>query len=377
MPTILQILPELNSGGVERGTVDIARAIIAAGEKAMVVSAGGRLVHSLERIGATHITMPVASKWVWRIKRNASLLRTLIAQHDVNLVHARSRAPGWSAYEAAKLARIPFVTTFHGVYGVKGWGKKHYNSVMTRGDIVIAVSHFVADHIMKHYDVDPKRIHVIHRGVDLEQFHPRAISAHSMASLINDWCLDSVDCPILFMPGRLTRWKGHHWVLDALALMPHRNFLCLFAGDAHKHPNYYKELCEQIRRLKLDAHVRFVPATTLMAEAYQMSDVVLCPSLAPEAFGRIPIEAQAMGRPVITTNHGGACETVLHEHTGWLVTPNDTAALTDAISTALAMTQAQKHIMGHRSRTHMERNFSLTHMQQQTLDVYHSLLTTW
>jgi glycosyltransferase involved in cell wall biosynthesis len=375
-PVILQILPELNSGGVERGTIDIARAIVEAEGKAIVVSAGGRLADSLKSIGAVHITLPVNTKNPLRIRKNSFILQEIIRQQKVHLVHARSRAPAWSAYHAAMAENIPFITTFHGVYGMQGFGKKKYNRVMVKGQRVIAVSHYIAEHIAIHYgkEVATDAVRVIHRGVDLERFRPDAVAKQKMTQLIQDWHLEDVDAPIFLMPGRITRWKGQHVVLEALAALPHRDFICLFAGDADKHPRYYRELHQQVNTLRLERNVRFVPATSHMAEAYALSDLVLCPSIQPEAFGRVPVESQAMGRPVITTNHGGAKETVLHGETGWLVPPSDAPALTRAIEEVLNMSDEERYSLARRSRRHAEEYFSLQTMQNRTLDVYEEVM---
>lgn len=206
IPTILQILPRLQAGGVERGTIEMTDAITKAGWRALVVSEGGALIPNITHAGGEHITLPVASKSPFAIRRNAHKLGQIMKQNNVSLVHARSRAPAWSAYMACQSLEVPFVTTFHGVYGTEGFLKKRYNSVMAKGDRVIAVSQYVYDHILDEYEVDPARLRLIHRGVDLKSFNPDKVIPDRIIALTKAWRLeDDNSPPIIFCPGRITR----------------------------------------------------------------------------------------------------------------------------------------------------------------------------
>ncbi len=372
-PVILQVLPELRSGGVERGTLEIANAQKLAGFVPLVASAGGALVPHLERLGAKHITLPLASKNPFTMWQNVGALANIIKEHQVDIVHARSRAPAWSAWAACNQTSASFLTTFHGTYNFSNEWKRKYNSIMVRGERVIAISNFIAKHVQENYAVEPHLIRLIPRGVDLKNFAPERISGARVAALAKEWHVPD-DLPILFMPGRVTRWKGHEFVLRALGRLAHRNFFCVFAGDVEKHPDYVQELEGLIKELELEGHVRFVGATQQMAEAYQLCDVVLCPSIEPEAFGRVPIEAQAMSKLVISTNHGGAAETIMHGKTGYLVTPNDVPALTDVIRQLLSLSREEREMMGRISREHVARYFSLEQMCEKTLGVYDEIL---
>lgn len=372
-PTILQILPELRSGGVERGTIDIARAITQAGMVALVASAGGGLVPSLERVGATHITLPVASKNPVTIWRNAARLAQVIRTHRIDIVHARSRAPAWSAWLACRRTGAAFLTTFHGTYGLGSRWKQRYNSVMVKGERVIAISDFIRRHIRDHYHPPEHLVRLVHRGVDLTVFDPDRVSGTRIAELFKTWHLPD-GLPIILLPGRITRWKGQDVALKALGALPHRNFFCLLVGDAERHPDYARELETLIVEQKLEGHARLVGSTPYMSEAYALADIVLCPSLNPEAFGRIPIEAQAMAKPIIATDHGGARETVLNRDTGFLVAPNDVAALSGAIEQLLSMPGMARKEMGWRGRDHVRRYFSLERMCEATLAVYREIL---
>lgn len=375
--TILQILPELNTGGVERGTVDISQAIIDAGGKSIIVSNGGKKVEDLKRMGAIHIKLPVHSKNIFQIWHNKTILQDIIKKHKVDIVHARSRAPAWSAYYATKATKTKFVTTFHGLYGTaKPFAKvrKYYNSIMTKGDRVIAVSHFIAQHIWDNYNLTDDNVCVIHRGVDLHKFNPANLAEQNIGLLLQEWKLVEIDKPILFMPARITRWKGHDMVLRALHALEHRDFFCIFAGDIGKHLDYYKELQKLTEKLDLVGNVRFVAATNAMAEAYALSELVLCPSQKPEAFGRIATEAGAMAKLVIATNHGGACETILHNSTGWLVPHNDFMAISKAINEALLMDDKNKMERRNLAENNIINNFSMLTMQEKTLQLYSELL---
>ena len=372
-PIILQVLPELVSGGVERGTIEICEGLHHEGWTALVASAGGPLVESVKRAYGKHFELPLDSKNPFVIWRNAAHLEEIIRVNRVDIVHARSRAPAWSAYIAAKRTKTPFVTTFHGFYSIDNEWKRKYNSVMVKGDRVIAVSNFVAEHMKKEYSFDHDKLRVIHRGVDLRQFRPDLVNGHRVMQLAEKWHVPD-DLPLILMPGRITRWKGHHILLQALASLPHRKFFCMIVGDANKHPGYLKELEELITNLNLAGHVRFAPATPHMANAYGMSDVVVCPSTEPETFGRIPVEAQAMGKPVISTNHGGACETIIDGETGFLVPPGNVEALAHKIQFVLDMSDTQKQELAYRAMEHVHMHFTTERMCAATFDVYDELL---
>ncbi len=372
-PVILQVLPALHTGGVERGTVEISGALAREGWQSVVASAGGELVRQLSYTGATHVELPLASKNPLTIWRNASQLQQIITKYGVNLVHARSRAPAWSALLACRSTGVPLVTTFHGVYGLENTLKKHYNAVMTRGRLVIAVSNYIAEHIRANYNVPAERIRIIPRGVDIDAFNINAISQHRLFELVERWRIPD-DVPIIALPGRVTRWKGHHVLLDALALLPHRDFFCLFIGDDTAHPNYRKELGDRIKTLGLGDKVRFTGNTTAMAEAYTLCNLVIVTSIEPEAFGRVPIEAQIMGKPVIAAAHGGAIDTVLPQETGWLVEPDSAESMADALIEALAADNDLLEVMGRRGQEHVSANFSLHKMCDRTLNTYEELL---
>ncbi len=371
-PVILQVLPELRSGGVERGTIEIARAIVQAGGQSIVASSGGPMVTHLQKVGATHITLPLASKNPLIIWINSLRLAQIIRKHNVDIIHARSRAPAWSAWLAAKKTGCHFVTTFHGTYGIQNEYKKKYNSIMTRGDRVIAISHFIANHIQENYEIDPQKIRIIHRGVDLQLFNPQRHSMQHMIELTNEWRLPE-EFPLILFPGRFARWKGQEVFVKALARMSHRNFFAVLLGDDKGHEAYREEIEKLIIDLGLSGHVRIAKHTHYITEAYMLSKLVVATSIQPEAFGRVVLEAQAMGKPVIATNHGGPQETVIDKETGLLIAPNDVDALAEAMENVLAMpADLQKQI--ERDTMANAQNFSLDKMCEQTIRVYQELL---
>lgn len=374
-PAILQVLPRLETGGVERGTVEIAEALRDAGALPVVVSAGGVLERELERLDAVHVRLPVHSKNPLTMWRNVEAIAEVIRRYDVKLVHARSRAPAWSARAAARRCGVPFVTTFHGTYNRGPFGiKAPYNAVMASGDRVIAISQFIARHVQELYKVPPDRIRVIPRGVDLTRFDPAHVSPERMIKLANDWRLPE-DLPVVMLPGRLTRWKGQHVVIEALARLGRTDLRCLLVGSDQGRSRYRATLERAIADKGLQGVVHIVNGCNDMAAAYLLTDYVISASTDPEAFGRVIVEAQAMGRPVIATRHGGALETVTPGQTGWLVAPGDPGELAEAIAAALAVPAAERARMAAACQEQARGTYSKRQMCDKTLDVYAELLT--
>jgi glycosyltransferase involved in cell wall biosynthesis len=371
--TVLQVLPALETGGVERGTVEMVQAIVRAGGSALVASAGGRLVADVERAGGTHITIKLASKNPARIWRNAARLAFLIRAADVDIVHARSRAPAWSAWLACRRTGAKFVTTWHGVYSENAPGKRRYNAVMARGERVIAISHFIAARLMSRHHVDPGRLRVIPRGVDPAQFDPAAVSGIRVAKLAAEWRLPD-GAPVIMLPARLTRWKGHAVLVEALARLQRRDVCLVLVGADQGRAKFRKELIARAEALGVANRLRLVGHCDDMPAALMLADVVANPSIEPEPFGRTVIEAQAMGRPVVVTDQGGTAETVDHGVTGWRVPPGDPAALARVLEEMLALTPPERAALGARARASVCAHYTTEAMQKATLDVYRELL---
>lgn len=370
-PVVLQVLPSLITGGVERGTVEIAQAIVEAEATALVASAGGPLVRQIERAGGVHITLPLTTKSPIGIWRNAATLENVIRNRKVSIVHARSRAPAWSAWLACQRTGVPFVTTYHGTYTERFPGKRLYNSVMARGRLVIAASHFIADLIHTQHGLDPTRIRVIPRGVDPAIFDPASVNGARVAKLAADWRLpDGMRTVVL--PGRVTSWKGHGVLLEAVARLARPDVMCVFVGSNQGRHAYAQELERQAVRLGIADRLRLVGQCDDMPAALALADVVVHASIEPEAFGRVVIEAQSMARPVIASDLGGPVETVRHGETGWRVRPNDPEALAAALAVALDLDPDQRQALGDRARASVP---TVRAMQNATLDVYEAVLT--
>jgi glycosyltransferase involved in cell wall biosynthesis len=373
-PVVLQVLPSLVTGGVERGTVEITQAITEAEAVALVASAGGPMVHSIQRAGGRHFTLPLLSRDPVTIWRNAARLEALIRTENVSLVHARSRAPAWAAWLACKRTGTHFVTTYHGVYGEDLPFKRHYNAIMARGEIVIAASRYVAEVVRRQHKVDPARLRVIPRGVDPVAFDPEAISADRIARMAQTMRVPDGMLTVV-IPGRLTAWKGQAVLLQAIARLSRQDVCCVLVGSDQGRTKYTKELESISESLGIGDRVRIIGQVEDMPAALMLSDVVVHASTQAEAFGRVVIEAQAMGRPVIATDLGGPSETVRAGVTGWLTRPGDVDSLAWALEDALSMDAEARVALGHRARDSVLNGYTLQAMRDATLDVYEAVLT--
>ncbi len=384
--TILQVVPRLDAGGAERSTLEVAAAIVRAGGRALVASAGGRLAHEIEKAGGEIIEMPVHSKNPAVIWNNGGRLARLAATLGVEIIHARSRAPAWSALAAARKIGVPFVTTYHGAYEASGQIKRLYNSSMLRADCVIANSRFTAAAIARADQVDPERLRIIPRGADLAVFDPLTVDSERINHIASQWGLAWEKTRLnVLLPARLTAWKGHKTAIEALSKVKtharggqdtgHNTGLALvFCGGAQGSRDYDETLRTMIDERGVRDMIHLVGDCADMPAAYGWADVVIAPSTRPEAFGRVVVEAGAMGKPVIASNHGGACETVIDGETGFLTPPGDADALADAIDRIWRMTPEDRRIMGENGRARATSIYSSAAMCDATLRVYSNLL---
>ena len=376
--TILQVIPDLSAGGAERTTVEMAEAITQAGGRAIVVSEGGRLEPALATVGGTLVAMKVGSKNPLIIRKNTRLIEDLIQAESVSLIHARSRAPAWSAYVAAKKTGTPFVTTYHGAYSGTTGLKKRYNSVMARGDLVIANSEWTADHVQSVHETPRDKIVTIPRGVDLAAFDPDHISTERVEKIRTAWEIAPEDTRLrLVLPGRLTSWKGQGLAIDALGTLDAGERAALhliLPGDAQGRQKYVTELEDKIIAHQLGGTVSIVGHTEDMPAAYAFADIILAPSTRPEAFGRVAAEASAMAKPVIVADHGGQRETVIEGITGTRAEPGSVAALTACIRTLINLPTEARTEMGLAGQKHVRENYSKKQLQTATLGVYARLL---
>lgn len=379
-PVILQILPALESGGVERGCVDIARALKKQGFEPIVASAGGVLTYQLREQGIRHYDLPLNKKNPFTIYKNIAKIEKIIKENYVDIVHVRSRAPMWSAYFACKKNNIKLVATVHGTYSLKFWKwkifplKRLYNEVMLKADHVIAVSSFIKDYISQNYKINVgDKISVINRGADLSYFDAKKVSNSRIIDLVKKWHLPE-DKKIILMPARFTAWKGHEFLIEALA-KAEGDFFCVMVGSDHGHVEYRKKLERKIVDSNLSGKIRIVGICKDMPAAYALSDFVVFPSVRPEAFGRIAIEAQACEKIVIATNIGGARDTIIESQTGFFVEPFDVENFAKLISRVLKMNKEETSAFGTRGRKNIEENFSNERMCNDTIAIYQKILS--
>ena len=370
--TVVQMLPDLISGGVERGTLEMGRYLSEQGHRSIVVSAGGRMVSQLEREKSRHVA--------WKVGRKTPVclqyllpLRRLLLRERVDILHLRSRLPAWVGYLAWRslpAGRRPrLVTTFHGFYSVNA-----YSAVMTKGERVIAISRAVAEHIARHYQVAANRIEVIYRGFDAETFAPEYVTASRVEALRNTWGLQETTGPLIMLPGRLTRLKGHDIFIDSLAAIRELPWAAVCVGDKQENPGLVAELLQRAVRRGIAGRIGFVGHCDDMPAALKLADVVVsATSTHAEAFGRVAVEAQAMGKAVIASAHGGSLETVIDGKTGWLVKPADSVKLADALKAVVSDGEIRA-LRGAAGRRWVEKTFTVERMCRQTLAVYEDLL---
>ncbi len=374
---LLQVVPDLDTGGAEQTTLDVARAVVQAGGRALVATRGGRMTDRLKADGGEVILLPMSSKNPLVMLANALALIRIIRQCGVQVIHARSRAPAFSALWAARATGIPFIATYHGVYKARSALKRWYNAVMTRGDLVIANSDYTRDHVLAEHGLDPEHVVTIPRGVDLARFDPAKVTKARLGRLRALWGLDATEArPVFLLAGRLTRIKGHLTIIDAVARLKARgrDVLVLFAGDDQGRSAYRQEVQTAIETAGLSQHIRRVGHCDDMPAACLLADVALLPTLVPESFGRAAVEPQVMGRPVIASAHGGTTETVVDGQTGWLVAPGDADAWAQAMDHAASLGRRRLRAMGKRGSERARRLYSNETMCAATLEVYSRLL---
>ena len=378
--TLLQVTPALDTGGVEQTTIDIARAVVAAGGRALVASRGGRMEEALAQAGARLLRMPAESKHPVTLSLIAWALEQAVRREGVSIIHARSRAPAFAALRAARRTGTPLVTTYAGIYGGASPWKRWYNGVMTRGDRVIANSAYTRDHIIAAHRTDPAKIATIPRGLDLARFDPATVSVSRVEAVRASWGLATGDRrPVILLAGRLTRWKGQGLLIEALKRVKatgQRNFVAVLAGDAQDRDDYRAELAGQIIAGGLEDQVRIVGHTDDMPAAYLAADLACAPSLKPEAFGRTAVEPQSMSRPVLAARQGAAEETVVDGVTGWLVAPGDADAWANALEAALFAGPAVWKRMGEAGAARARSLYSVEAMSQATLALYADILAS-
>jgi len=377
---VLQVIPKLGFGGAETGCYDIAHYLVEKNCGSFIATSGGQLLKFVKKNKVKIFRLPVHSKNPILIIFNALVLSILILLYNINIVHARSRAPAWSCYIACFITRRNFITTFHGTYNFKNSLKKFYNSVMLRSKLIIAGSNFIFNHISENYNEylsKKKKLRVIFRGINIEHFHPKNISILKLERLKQDWELQSDKFTIL-MPGRLTQWKGQEKFVEALNILIEdyniSNFQAIILGSDQGRKVYKKKLINLVQRYRLSKKIKFIDHCKDMPLAYSLSDVVVSASIEPEAFGRVSVEAQAMGKPIIASDLGGSKETILKGKSGFLYKHDDSRELAKTLNGVIELNQDTLNSIGSEGRKNVIKKFDVEAMCDSTLREYKKLL---
>ncbi|MAI02645.1 MAG: hypothetical protein CMP40_02305 [Rickettsiales bacterium] len=369
---VLQVLPHLNSGGLVSGAIEVATALKKNNLDSVVFSSGGFRENEILKSGTILERGPAASKNIFTILSNKKKIIKLVNKYNIKIIHARSRAPAWSSYLAAKELNIPFVTTFHGTYGLENFLKKKYNNIMLKADAIIAISQFIKKHISDNYGVKDK-IHVIPRGVNTNIFSPTSVTtARIVAMAKKSKTLD--DEKVILMPARLTEWKGHKLAITALKSIKNKKVKLLIVGDVQNRNKYKNELINLAKNLKVQSKLVFLDHLRDMPALYMISDVVLSCSTKPEAFGRTVLEAQAMGRPVVAFNHGGSVELIQDNENGILTEVGNTNELSISLDRVLDLTYNKRNIISKLSIRNVKKKYLTDMMTNKTLNVYKELI---
>ena len=370
---LLQVLPHLNSGGLVSGAIEIANFVKAKGGKSILVSSGGFRENEVLKNNCISIHLPLDTKNPLTVYKNIKRLINIIEKYRVNIVHARSRAPAWSAYLATKKLNISFITTFHGTYGLENFLKKKYNEIMLKGRYVIAISKFIKEHIRIEYK-KTKNIYVVPRGINESFFSPENVTAARIIATAKKIKTDEFKKTIL-MPGRLTSWKGHEIAIRAISLLNDNNIKLIVLGDSQNRISYKKKLKKLVAKLGLNNNVLFLEQTRDMPAFMMLADLVISCSTKPEAFGRTILEAQAMGRPVLAFNHGGSVELIKENKNGILSKPLDIKEFADNIRKCLSMTLNERQKLSSESIRNVRKKYLTTLMCEKTLNLYKDLLS--
>ena len=377
---VLQVIPKLGYGGAETGCYDIAHYLSEKECGSYIATSGGDLLKFVKKNKVGVFKIPVHSKNPILMLLNVILLSFYILIKKINIVHARSRAPAWSCYFACLITSRIFVTTFHGTYNYKSKIKKFYNSVMLKSKLTIAGSNFIFGHINENYSEylnKKKKLRVIFRGINVDYFSQKNISILKQEKLKKEWLLASNKFTIL-MPGRLTYWKGHEKFIEALNILIEdyniTNFQAILLGSDQGRKVYTKKLYSLVERYSLTKKIKFISHCKEMPLAYSLADVVVSASIEPEAFGRVAVESQSMGKPIIASNIGGSKETVLNKKSGYLYKHDDPRDLAKNLNTVIQLNQEELKLMGNEGRKNITKKFDVEVMCDSNLREYRKLL---
>ena len=377
---VLQVIPKLGYGGAETGCYDIAHFLPENDCGSFLATSGGELLKFVKKDKVKLIRLPVHSKNPLLVLFNTLVLIIYILLFKINIVHARSRAPAWSCYFASIITRRIFVTTFHGTYNFKSNLKKFYNSVMLRAKLTIAGSNFIFSHINENYGEylsKEKKLRVIFRGINVDYYNSKNISILKQEKLKQEWGLSANKFTIL-LPGRLTYWKGQEKFIEALNILiedfNYTNFQGIILGSDQGRKVYSKKLINLVQRYSLNKKVKFIQHCNDMPLAYSLADVVVSASIEPEAFGRVSVEAQSMGKPIVASNIGGSKETIINKKTGFLYKHDDPRELAKILNTVIQLSQDELKSMGNEGRKNITKKFDVETMCQSNLKEYKRLI---
>ncbi|MDC3167106.1 glycosyltransferase family 4 protein [Candidatus Pelagibacter sp.] len=377
---VLQVIPKLGYGGAETGCFDIAHYLPENNCESFIVTGGGELLKFVDKKKVKIFKLPVQSKNPLLIFINSIILIGIILLNNISIVHARSRAPAWSCLIASKITGRKFVTTFHGTYNFKTNLKKFYNSVMVRSDLIIAGSNFIFSHIKENYSMYlnyKKKFLVIFRGINVDYFDSSTTLENDEKKLLKQWDIEK-DKKIILLPGRLTSWKGQEVFIEAVNLinieLGYEAFYTVILGSDQGRELYKKKLVRLSEQYRMSKQIRFIDHCKDMALAYKVSDIIVSASNEPEAFGRVSVEAQSMGKPIIASNIGGSNETVIDEKTGFLFEANNAKSLSKQILRVLNMDETSLKIMGIEARKNVTQRFNVEKMCFSTYSEYKRLL---
>ena len=377
---VLQVIPKLGYGGAETGCYDIAHFLSENDCGSFLVTSGGELTKFVKKDKVKLFRLPVHSKNPLLILFNTFVLSIYIILFKINIVHARSRAPAWSCYFASLITRRIFVTTFHGTYNFKSNIKKFYNSIMLRAKLTIAGSNFIFGHINENYSEylsKEKKLRVIFRGINVDYFNPKNISVLKQEKLKQEWGLSSNKFTIL-LPGRLTFWKGQEKFIESLNILIEdyniANFQAIILGSDQGRKVFSKKLINLVERYSLNKKIKFIQHCREMPLAYSLADVVVSASIEPESFGRVSVEAQSMGKPIIASNIGGSKETIINKKTGFLYKYDDPRELAKSLNTVIQLSPHELKFMVIEGRKNISKKFDVETMCQSNLKEYKRLI---
>ncbi len=383
MPTklkVLQVIPKLGYGGAETGCYDIAHYLNENDCKSYIITSGGELIKFINKKKVKLIRLPVQSKNPIIMLFNAIIISLIILFCNINIVHARSRAPAWSCLVATKITGRKFVTTFHGTYNFNSNIKKFYNSVMVRSNLIIAGSNFIFSHINENYSNylnTKKKFLVIFRGINTDYFDPSTTLEKDEDNLFKSWEL-KVGKKIILFPGRLTSWKGQEMFLDSInkvnIQLGHDAFIAVILGSDQGRELYKKKLIRLVEQYRLTNQVKFIEHCKNMPVAYKISNFVVSASIEPESFGRISAEAQSMQKPILASNIGGSKETIIDNKTGILFEAGNSDEMSKKIIELLNLDESTLNQMGIEGRKNVINKFNVEKMCFSTYSEYKKLI---